>query len=95
MLFTSEARVRTTTPADQKVYRLRQELGEIVARTVQEVARDNFNRMREISFENLTRGIWYVSDYYPRLKKLASSNVSAAERLKWFRDHDRFFFLTS
>ena len=83
--------VATTLPADPELRALRQRLGEEVTRTVQAISRDNFERMQVNTFINLSRGIWYTADYYPRLKELAKTNVLAQERLTFLRDSNRFY----
>jgi hypothetical protein len=85
------AQVKQPSQLDKK--QLRDAMGKIVAETVQAIARDNFNRMQHYSANPklLEGGIWYQSNYYDALVKLAEKKPNAQKRLDWCRNNNYFY----
>jgi hypothetical protein len=72
--------------------RLRDEMGQVVADTVQQISQDTADRTEgEITVKKLTQGIFYSSTYYKLLQTLAPTKESVAKRLKLLIDSDAFF----
>ncbi|MCE5318312.1 MAG: hypothetical protein LLG04_13250 [Parachlamydia sp.] len=93
MLEVNEDSVARTTPDDPKLSVLRQQMGEIVAQTVQKIAKDNFERMErgKSDIAQWTKGIYYPNSYYKMLVEAAKTKESAKQRLDFFRERNFFY----